>query len=106
MISTKASLRHMAAGEVTRWCAAVLVACALMAGGCSEPEVVQAVPKRADDRITTEELDLFLSVFGSLPDQKSSPLPAVMATAPQWSRNRTLPVFELVREEEKLRLEH
>src|SRR5262249_50389868 len=74
--------------------------------GCSEPEEVQSEPKRADDRITTAELESFLSIIDALPERALPQIPPVMAAAPQWTRNRTLPVFELVKEEEKLRFDH
>ena len=70
--------------------------------GCSEPEFVQPEPKRADDLLTKTEIDSFLAIADSLPDQKLPPAPSVILPAPQWSRNRTLPVNELVKEEEKM----
>jgi hypothetical protein len=82
----------------------ILVVAALVSG-CNEPEEVQAVPKRADDQITTAELNSFLSIVRSLPEAKLPPIPSVMPVAPQWNRNRTLPVNELVREEEKSQIE-
>ncbi len=84
--------------------AAVLLGATFLSG-CNEPEEVQAVPKRADDRITPAELESFLSIVNSLPEPKRPQIPSVMPAAPQWSRNRTLPVNELVREEEKFRIE-
>lgn len=79
----------------------VLASVLLSSSGCDEPEVVQPEPKRADDRLTQSDVDSFLAIVESLPDQKLPSLPAVMLPAPQWSRNRTLPVNELVKEEEK-----
>jgi hypothetical protein len=72
-------------------------------GGCAEPEFVQPEPKRADDLLTRSEIESFLAIVDSLPDQKLPPVPTVILPAPQWSRNRTLPVNELVKEEEKMR---
>lgn len=72
------------------------------AGGCSEPEFVQPEPKRADDLLTRAEIESFLAIVDCLPDQKLPPVPSVILPAPQWSRNRTLPVNELVKEEEKM----
>jgi hypothetical protein len=83
-----------------------ILLCAAFLCGCSEPvDVVQNVPKRADDKLTTAELESFLSIVNSLPEQKLPPIPSVLAPAPQWSRNRTLPINELVKEEEKSRIE-
>jgi hypothetical protein len=73
--------------------------------GCHEPEVVNFEPKRADDVITEEELESFLAVANSLAEHKLPPLPEVMLPAPQWSRSRSLPVNELVKEDEKARFE-
>lgn len=77
-----------------------------LAAGCSEPEISDAPPKRADDRITSAELMSFLSIIQSLPEGKLSSMPVVFRPPPQWSRNRTLPVHELVKDEEKLLVEH
>lgn len=82
--------------------AAVLAGTMLMAG-CSEPEVVESEPRRADDQITQRELDSFLGVIDSLAEKKLPAMPTVILPAPQWSRNRSLPVNELVEEEVKMR---
>jgi hypothetical protein len=76
-------------------------------GGCAEPEFVQPEPKRADDLLTISEIESFLAIVDSLPDQKlprqnDRDIPSVFLPAPKWSRNRTLPVNELVKEEEKM----
>jgi hypothetical protein len=71
------------------------------AAGCAEPEFVQPEPKRADDLLTRADIESFLAIVDSLPDQKLPPIPSVILPAPVWSRNRTLPVNELVKEEEK-----
>jgi hypothetical protein len=68
---------------------------------------VQPEPKRADDLLTKAEIESFLAIIDSLPDQKlprqkDRDIPPVFSPPPQWSRNRTLPVNELVKEEEKL----
>ncbi len=73
--------------------------------GCSEPEVVPSEPKRADDALTSQELESFLSIVESLPDRKLPPLPSVILAAPQWNRNRSLPIYELVKEEETSRVD-
>ncbi len=73
--------------------------------GCSEPEVIEAEPKRADDAITTGELESFLAIVDSLAEHRLPSMPTVMLPAPQWSRNRSLPVIELVKEDEKGRIE-
>jgi hypothetical protein len=74
-----------------------------LACGCSEPEFVQPEPKRADDLLTEADVDSFLAIVDSLQDQAlPKQIPSVILPAPQWSRNRTLPVNELVKEEEKI----
>lgn len=80
----------------------LLASILLSSSGCEEPEVVQPEPKRADDRLTQSDIDSFLAIVESLPEQKLPSLPAVMLPAPQWSRNRTLPINELVKEEERV----
>ena len=80
---------------------AVLLAGMLILSGCAEPEVVPSEPKRAEDQITAAELESFLSVVTSLADSRLPPIPPVLLAAPQWSRQRTLPVSELVKEEQK-----
>src|SRR5215471_10935667 len=77
----------------------------LLVSGCSEPEEVQTEPKRADDLLTAADLESFLSIVHSLADQKAPAMPAVILPPPQWSRNRSLPVSELVNEDEKTRTE-
>jgi hypothetical protein len=91
---------------MTRLTAIILASVLLLGSGCEEPEVVQPEPKRADDRLTQAEIDSFLAIVESLPDRKLPQLPSVMLPAPEWSRNRTLPVNELVKEEEKALLDH
>jgi hypothetical protein len=97
--------------RLTRWLSArrhlaAAVVVAVLLAGCSEPDEVQSEPKRADDKITAAELESLLSMIDSLPEKALPQIPSVMAVAPQWTRNRTLPVFELVKEEEKLRFDH
>jgi hypothetical protein len=85
---------------------AAAVVLVFLLAGCSEPEEVPSEPRRADDKITTGELDSFLSIMEVLPNKALPQIPSVMAAAPQWTNNRTLPVLELVKEEEKLRFDH
>src|SRR5579862_879642 len=74
------------------------------ASGCEEPESVPPEPKRADDLMTQAEVDSFLSIIDSLPEGKlPDQIPPLMLPPPQWSQQRTLPVSELVKEEEKMR---
>ena len=79
--------------------------CAAFLAGCSEPVVVPSEPKRADDPLTEAELASFLSIADSLPDRRLPPIPAVVLAAPRWNRNRSLPIYELVKEEEAARVD-
>lgn len=74
----------------------------MVQAGCHEPEVVESEPKRPDDQITEAELESFLSIVDSLPERRLPALPQVIPPAPRWSSQRTLPVSELLKEEEKL----
>jgi hypothetical protein len=56
-------------------------------------------------KFSSAELASFLSIVRSLPKRKSPPIPSIVPAVTQWSRNRTLPVNELVREEKKSRVE-
>lgn len=85
---------------------AILIGLFSFALGCEEPELVQPEPKRADDLLTQKEVEAFLSVVDGLPGQKLPALPAVMLPPPQWNRNRTLPISDLVKEEEKTLRDH
>jgi hypothetical protein len=100
---------HRVRDQSSRWpkAGAHLTAAAvvLLLAGCSEPEEVQSEPKRADDKIAAAELEAFLSVVDALPERALPQIPSVMAVAPQWTSNRTLPILELVKEEEKLRFD-
>ncbi|HEY3966499.1 MAG TPA: hypothetical protein VGM05_18195 [Planctomycetaceae bacterium] len=80
----------------------ILTGLSFFASGCEDPEFVQPEPKRADDQLTQAEVDAFLSVINGLPGKRLPALPAVMLPAAQWSRNRTLPISDLVKEEEKM----
>jgi hypothetical protein len=84
---------------------AAVLSLALVLSGCSEPEVVESEPKRADDQLTAAEIESFLSIVDSLADHKLPPMPSVILPAPQWSRNRSLPVNELVKEDEHARID-
>ncbi|HLJ12593.1 MAG TPA: hypothetical protein VKU82_15470, partial [Planctomycetaceae bacterium] len=84
---------------------AAVCCCLLSLTGCEEPEIVQLEPKRADDKLTSAEIESFLSIVDSLSDHKLPPMPQAVLPAPQWSRNRSLPISDLVKEEEKALIE-
>jgi hypothetical protein len=78
----------------------------LLSAGCGAPVISDAQPKRADDRITPSELKRFLAVVASLPDGQLPKFPPVLLPPPHWSGTRTLPVSELVKDEETQLIEH
>lgn len=73
----------------------------LFAASCDQEEAHYTEVKRIDDRLTQAELDSFLSVAKSMPENALSALTAIHAPWPEWSPNRTLPINELVVEEKK-----
>ena len=79
----------------------VLVLCAVVVG-CAGDEPAFTVTKRIDEKVTDVELKAYVRVIRSLPDEKLPDLPLVFAPPPQWNQARTLPVGELVNEEQNL----
>lgn len=73
----------------------------LLAASCDQEEAQYTEVKRIDDRLTQVELDSFLSVVKSMPENALSALTAIHSPWPEWSPNRTLPINELVVEEKK-----
>lgn len=82
-----------------RWSALVLVVAACL--GCEAESLDYTEVKRIDERITAHELTTLLRIAQALPDQKLPSLPAVFIPPPQWNEIRTLPVSELVAEEQR-----
>lgn len=74
----------------------------LAVAGCADEDVAYGNPKQIEDRISADELDSFLRVVEILPDPKLAVFPQVFVAPPQWTTSRTLPVKDLVKEEEKL----
>jgi hypothetical protein len=68
--------------------------------GCG-PEEANAEIKAMEDPLVEEELRAFLSIVQALPGRKLPPLPAAALETPAWSRQRTLPVKELLVEQRK-----
>lgn len=69
--------------------------------GCSGNQLEYVEVKDIDERLTSEELESFLRIVEALPDQKLPALPPVFAPPPEWAPSRTLPVNELLAEEQK-----
>jgi hypothetical protein len=95
-----AARRHVAAGCQPAVLLAVLVLLAGALPGCG-PEVVNEEIKALDEPLVEEELRAFLSIVHTLPGRKLPPLPAAVLEMPAWSRQRTLPVKELLVEQRK-----
>ncbi len=93
-------------GPARRFAAAWGTVLCLATIGCHEEAISYREVKRVDERVTAAELKSFFAVVDSLPEKALPPLPSIDSPAPQWSITRTLPVGELVREEQKAIIEH
>lgn len=78
-----------------------LALCALFVG-CGEEQLEFTETKRINEKVTEAELQTFLRIVESLPDQQLPDVPPVFAPPPVWNQSRTLPVGELVNEEQNL----
>jgi hypothetical protein len=76
-----------------------LALCAL-AAGCGGEEAAFTETRRIDEKVTTRELTAFVRVVRSLPNDRLPDMPPVFAPPPDWNHARTLPVAELVNEEQ------
>ncbi len=78
------------------------IACiAILAGlmiGCGGEESLQTV-KRLDEKVSPEEFESFQSIIDSLPDKKLPEFPSALLPRPHWTQERTLPIQDLVRQE-------
>ena len=100
---TLASLAHASGQTFSDTPLRMLLALILLAGalsGCG-PEVANAEIKALEEPLVEEELRAFLSIVQALPGRKLPPLPAAALEMPAWSRQRTLPVKELLVEQRK-----
>jgi hypothetical protein len=79
----------------------VFVLCAVVVG-CGPDRSEFTATKRIDEKVTEAELKAFVRVIRSLPDEKIPEIPLVFAPPPDWNQARTLPVGELVNEEQNL----
>ena len=83
----------------------LLLAAALLAG-CEGAHVASPPVKHIGDKVTDEDLQAFLRVVDALPDKKLTGWPEIFVAPPEWSESRTLPVAELVLEEQSKLDEH
>ncbi len=88
-----------------RWLFILLLLGIALLAGCEEPPLEYFEVKRIDEDATAEELEAFLQIAESLPEGKFTKLPSVFPPIPDWNRERTLPVRELVQEEQKTHAE-
>ncbi|HUG90424.1 MAG TPA: hypothetical protein VML55_06305 [Planctomycetaceae bacterium] len=72
-----------------------------MAAGCGSDRLDYIEVKDIDERLTDDEVQTFVRIVEGLPERKLPPLPPVFATPPEWAPSRTLPVNELLAEEQK-----
>ena len=72
------------------------------ASGCADSKVELTEVKRIDEKVTEPELLMLLQIVAQLPNKTVPPMPPLFAPPPHWSADRTLPVDELVVEEQRL----
>lgn len=70
--------------------------------GCGADRLEYTEVKRISEKVTETELQQFLRIIDSLPEKKLPQIPQVLAPLPSWNPSRTLPVKELVKEEQEL----
>lgn len=81
-------------------CAVLIAAFAIsLCTGCAEVAEERIVVSRYDDKVTEAEFRRFLEVVNRLPDGKLPELPNFFGARPDWATSRTLPVHDLVKEE-------
>jgi hypothetical protein len=76
-----------------------LITIALSTAGCGGQAERYTEPRDIGDKITDSDLDGFLQVVDALPGKKLPEMPPLFKGPPSWDEQRTLPVNELMREE-------
>jgi len=79
-----------------------LAAMPAVLSGCADKSIEFTEVKRIDEKVTEPELSTLLGIISHLPNETVPQLPSLFAPPPQWSADRTLPVDELVIEEQRL----
>jgi hypothetical protein len=79
----------------------VFILCAVVIG-CGGDQSEFTETKQIDEKVTKAELTAFIEIVSSLRDGKLPEMPLVFAPPPDWSQTRTLPMGELVKEEQGL----
>lgn len=76
-----------------------LLAIAVSCAGCGGQAERYTEPRDIGDKITDADLEGFLQVVDDLPGKKLPEMPPLFKGPPSWDEQRTLPVNELMREE-------
>jgi hypothetical protein len=84
-----------------RWLFILLLLAVALFAGCEEPPLEYFEVKRIDEEATADEIEAFLQIAENLPEGKFTKMPSVFPPIPDWNRERTLPVRELIQEEQK-----
>lgn len=69
--------------------------------GCADSELDFVEYKNIDEKVTDSEFERFLRVVEVLPEKKLPPIPQVLGVTTSWDSRSTLPVSELMNEEQK-----
>jgi hypothetical protein len=80
----------------------ILAVLPALLSGCVDKSIELTEVKRIDEKVTEPELMTFLAIISHLPNNTVPQLPPLFAPPPEWSQDRTLPVDELVIEEQRL----
>lgn len=86
--------------RTTQW-SLPLAACLLLIMGCAEEPSPFTETRLPDQVILPEEWAAFQRIVEALPAPKLMEMPAVYPPLPNWIETRSLPVYELVTEEQK-----
>ncbi|MDA1017742.1 MAG: hypothetical protein O3A00_25200, partial [Planctomycetota bacterium] len=78
---------------------ATLIVLIVGMGGCGEATIDFTEVKRIDENLSDAEVQSFVRIIDSLPDNKLPEMPEAFVEPPEWNPNRTLPVGELVDDE-------
>ena len=74
----------------------------LLLAGCADAPLEFTEVKRISEKVTDADLNTFLRIVNSLPDEKLPEFPSVFAPPPDWDQGRTFEVSELVEREIKM----
>jgi hypothetical protein len=70
--------------------------------GCGDSGMEFTEVKRLEEKVTERELRQYLRIVKALPDGKLPDIPRVFVPLPRWNPSRTLPVNDLIAEEQTL----